>query len=257
MNILCAGAAQGLVKALEGVFLEFTSSRVEGRFGAVGAMKKALLAGEPCDVMIVTAAMVADLQAEGRLVPGSEAALGRVRTGVAVRRSELRPDISTPEALKASLLGAGAIYFPDAQRSTAGIHFSSVLFKLGIADAVKARLRTFPNGATAMRELATATEPGAIGCTQITEINYTPGIALAGALPQEFELATVYSAAVSATAGEPVLARRFVELITGRGPAACGSRAVSNSPEGNAHDMALRRAPRPALLAGRRSQAPS
>ena len=215
MNLLCAGAAQGLVKALQDAFFEATGEKVEGRFGAVGAMKEALLAGEPCDVMIVTASMVVALQADGRLVPGSEAALGRVRTGVAARSGEPLPAIATPEALKASLLAATAIYFPDAERSTAGIHFASVLARLGIADIVSPRLRTFPNGATAMRELAAAPEPGAIGCTQITEINYTPGIALVGALPEAFELATVYTAAASVNAVEPESARRFIEWIAG------------------------------------------
>jgi molybdate transport system substrate-binding protein len=215
MNILCAGAAQGLVKALQGVFLELTGAKVDGRFGAVGAMKEALLAGEACDVMIVTEAMISALQSEGRLLPGSQAALGRVRTGIAVREGELAPDISTPEALRSRLLSASAIYFPDAQRSTAGIHFASVLAKLGIADSVSSRLRTFPNGATAMRELAADRHTGAIGCTQISEIKYTPGCLLVGALPQAFELATVYSAALSATAREPQLARRFIDLIAG------------------------------------------
>ena len=214
MNILCAGAAQGLVKALQGVFLELTGAKVEGRFGAVGAMKEALLAGEPCDVMVVTAPMVAELQGERRLIVDSEAPLGRVRTGIAVRTGDPVPAISTPEALRQSLLAASAIYFPDAQRSTAGIHFASVLAKLGIANEVAARLRTFPNGATAMRELADARR-GAIGCTQITEIKYTPGIALAGPLPEAFELATVYTAAVSATARNPALAQRFVALLAG------------------------------------------
>lgn len=215
MNILCAGAAQGLVRALQGVFLELTGAKVEGRFGAVGAMKEALLAGEPCDVMIATAAMVADLQAERRLVQDSEAALGRVRTGIAVRQGEPLPQVGSPEALKASLLTAKAIYFPDALRSTAGIHFAAVLGKLGIAETVASRLRTFPNGATAMKELASHVGPGAIGCTQITEINYTPGVALVGPLPDAFELATVYTAAVSAKAQQPELARRFVDLIAG------------------------------------------
>jgi molybdate transport system substrate-binding protein len=215
MNILCAGAAQGLVKALQGVFLELTGATVEGRFGAVGAMKEALLAGEPCDVMVVTEAMISALQAEGRLLPESQAALGRVRTGIAVREGEPAPDISTPETLKARLLAASSIYFPDAKRSTAGIHFASVLEKLGIADAVSSRLRTFPNGAAAMRELAADPRPGAIGCTQVSEIKYTPGLVLVGALPAAFELATTYSAAVSATAREPQLARRFVEMIAG------------------------------------------
>ncbi|VTU15796.1 molybdate ABC transporter periplasmic molybdate-binding protein [Variovorax sp. SRS16] len=215
MKLLCAGAAQGLVKALQDDFLASTVARIDARFGAVGAMKEALLAGEPCDVMVVTASMIAALQSEGRLLAGTEAALGRVRTGVAVREGEPLPDIGSPEALKASLLAASAIYLPDTERSTAGIHLASVLARLGIAASVAPRLRTYPNGATAMRALASDAEAGAIGCTQITEIRYTPGIVLVGALPAAFELATVYAAAVSATAAEPELARRFVDLITG------------------------------------------
>ena len=113
MNVLCAGAAQGLVKALQGVFLELTGAKVEGRFGAVGAMKEALLAGEPCDVMIVTEAMISSLQADGRLVSGSEAALGLVRTGIAVRAGDAMPASAAPDDLKAALLAASSIYLQD------------------------------------------------------------------------------------------------------------------------------------------------
>jgi molybdate transport system substrate-binding protein len=158
--------------------------------------------------------MVVALQSEGRLGIRPRAPLGRVRTGLAVRNGESLPDIATPQALRASLAAASAIYFPDSQRSTAGIHFASVLDRLGIAEELAPRLRTFPNGATAMRELA-ASEPGAIGCTQITEIMYTPGITLAGPLPDEFELATVYTAAVTMRAAQPVLAQRFIDLLAG------------------------------------------
>ena len=202
LNVLCAGAVQGIVKALH------------ARFGAVGAMQEALLAGEPCDVMIVTDAMVVALQSEGKLGIRPRAPLGRVRTGLAVRNGESIPGIATPDALKASLRAASAIYFPDSQRSTAGIHFASVLDRLGIAEELAPRLHTFPNGATAMRELA-ASAPGAIGCTQITEIMYTPGITLVGPLPDEFELATVYTAAVAMRAAQPVLAQRFIDLLAG------------------------------------------
>ena len=66
-----------------------------------------------------------------------------------------------------------------------------------------------------MRALAAASVRGAIGCTQATEIRYTPGIALVGALPAEFELATVYSVAVTAEARDPALARQFAAMIAG------------------------------------------
>lgn len=216
LNLLCAGAVQGLVKSLQARFERESGAPLQARFGAVGAMKEALLGGNPCDVMIVTDAMVVALQAAGELDAQPRAPLGRVRTGVAVRRGEPLPDIASPEALKASLLAASAVYFPDPQRATAGAHFAAVLGQLGIHEALAPRLRTFPNGATSMGELASA-PPGAIGCTQITEILYTPGIALVGALPAAFELATVYTAAIGARATQPVLARQLVELLAGAG----------------------------------------
>jgi molybdate transport system substrate-binding protein len=215
LALLCAGAAQGLVKALQPAFEAATGARLEARFGAVGAMKEALLGGAPCDVMVVTAAMVAQLVASGELRAGSVAALGRVRTGIAVRAGDPSPAIDTPEALRAALLAADRIHFPDAVRSTAGIHFASVLQRLGIADAVADRIRTFPNGATAMRELASSDAARPIGCTQVSEILYTPGLNLVGVLPTAFELATVYSAAVARDAADAELARRFVALLAG------------------------------------------
>jgi molybdate transport system substrate-binding protein len=66
-----------------------------------------------------------------------------------------------------------------------------VLRELGIHDAVAAAPPSLSNGTTAMRELARSTAAGLVGCTQITEIRYTPGVVLAGALPVGFELSTV------------------------------------------------------------------
>jgi len=214
LNVLCAGAVQGIVKALHARFERESGVKLNARFGAVGAMKEALLAGEPCDVLIVTDAMIIALQSIGKLGMRARAPLGRVRTGIAVRSGAAVPQIATPQALQTYLKAASAVYFPDPQRATAGIHFASVLERLGLTDELAPRLHTFPNGATAMRELA-AGEPGAIGCTQITEILYTPGITLVGPLPDEFELATVYSAAVPVRAAQPVLAQRFIDLLAG------------------------------------------
>jgi len=214
LHVLSGGAAQAVVLAIEEEFRAATGASVRGTFGAVGAMRERLFAGEPCDVVILTAALVAELEREDRVLPGTSAPLGRVRTGIAVRAGEPMPDIANGTALRATLLAAAAIYFPDPKLATAGIHFVNVLRQLGIDEIVAPRLRPYPNGATAMRELATATGRGLVGCTQITEIRYTPGVALVGPLPPEFELTTVYTVAVSAGAREPDLARRFVALLS-------------------------------------------
>jgi len=96
-----------------------------------------------------------------------------------------------------------------------GMLLARVLDTLGIHGEVEARLRPYPNGNTAMRELAQARGARLIGCTQLTEIRNTPGVKLAGMLPREFELATVYCVGVCTAAASPDAARRFAALLTG------------------------------------------
>lgn len=220
LHILSAGAAQGLVEGLRGAIYSETGRTVQGQFGAVGLMRDRLLEGASCDVLILTQALIEELAAAGRVQPLSARPLGRVRTAIAVRAGEPAPRVDTPEALKAALLAARGIYFPDPLKATAGIHFMSVLQRLGIAERVAPALRPYPNGATAMKELAAASGPGLIGCTQVTEILYTPGVQLVANLPSEFELATVYMAAVAAKSEQPQAARLVVELLAGARSAA-------------------------------------
>jgi len=104
---------------------------------------------------------------------------------------------------------------PDIKASTAGIHVATVLRQLGIADEVAARLNIFPNGATAMRNLAASTAARPIGCTQSTEILNTAGVVLSGSLPQGCELSTVYTAAVTMQTADPKHAKDLIDLLTG------------------------------------------
>ena len=218
--LLSAGAAKGLVEGVAAAFLRETGATIRGQFGAVGTMREKLLAGEACDAFVSTAAMLEALERDGRIAHGSVAPIGRVQTGVAVRAGEPVPNVATPQALTALLRDASAIYLPDAERATAGIHFVRVLDRLGLLVALASKLRAYPNGATAMQALAHDGPPGAIGCTQVTEILYTPGVALAGPLPAEFELATVYAAGVCDGASSPSLATAFIAWVAGERAAA-------------------------------------
>ncbi len=178
-------------------------------------MKDKLLAGASCDVVILTAALIDQLALGSHVVPGSARPLGVVKTGIAVKVTEPSPEVGTPASLKAALMAASGIYFPDPVKATAGIHFFKVLQQLGIDAEVASRLRPYPNGATAMREMSNCTEPSLIGCTQVTEILYTPNIRLVANLPREFELATVYTAAVCTQTANLNAATSLVELLSG------------------------------------------
>ncbi|MCY1165940.1 MAG: substrate-binding domain-containing protein [Pseudomonadota bacterium] len=224
VHVLSGGAAQGLVTQLQDRFSAQYPSGLAGTFGAVGMMKDKLLAGEPCDVIILSDALIAQLTASAHLVAGSAQALGAVKTGVAVKTGDKPPDVGSPEALKTALRSANGIYFPDPVKATAGIHFMRVLKALGLETELAGRLRPFPNGAAAMKAMAETNEPGLLGCTQVTEIIFAPGVLLAGALPREFELATVYTAALSNRAAQPRAATALIELLTS--PEAAGLRSA-------------------------------
>jgi molybdate transport system substrate-binding protein len=215
LSILSAGAAKGLVQALQAQFQCSSGATISGSFGAVWSIKEQFDTGAPCGVVILTAKILAGLEAKGDLIAGSVVPLGRVGTGVAVSTGTASPAIAERDALSASLKKAKAIYLPDPVRSTAGIHFVEVLKKLGIYDEVQANLQPYPNGAIAMAHMAQNTEDDVIGCTQVTEILYTKGVTLVGLLPKEFELSTMYSAGISRNAANPELARQFIELLTG------------------------------------------
>lgn len=215
LTILSGGAANGLVAALAPRFKSDTGVDIDGTFGAVGAMRDKLIGGASADLLILTSALIAELTKAGHVVAGSAADLGVITTGVAVRRGDPVPTIGDADALGAALRAADRIYFPDPKLATAGIHFAKVLERLGIADEVAPRLRTYPNGQTAMAALAASEGGRPIGCTQITEILNTKGVALVGDLPAEFALATVYTLGVCTRARSPDLARRFAELLSG------------------------------------------
>ncbi len=220
LDFVSAGAAQGLVSTVAGE----RTIEVAGSFGAVGAMLEKFRGGTPCDVLILTHAQVTELAASGEVLADTCADLGAVATSVAVRADSASPDVSTPERLRAALLAADAIYFPDPAKATAGIHFAKVIDGLGIRAQVEPRFETFPNGATAMAAMAKAGgDP--IGCTQATEIIATPGIRLVAPLPKGCDLETVYTAAVSAKAQRPAEARAFVAELAGERERAARTRA--------------------------------
>ena len=213
LYLLSGGAAAGLVNPLKAEFEAKHNCTLHGTFSAVGAMKEALLQGTPCDVVILSKAMVQSLIDSGHVKAGSLRALGVVKTGIAVKHGTTHPAIATRADLQAAFRAAEGIYFPDPKLATAGIHFFKVLQTLGLDVELADRFRTYPNGATAMKEMALATGP-VIGCTQVTEIKYTEGVDLVGVLPQEFELATVYALGISTQAQQPQIAQALSDALT-------------------------------------------
>lgn len=215
MHILSGGAAAAVVRAVQAAFESSNGERIEATFSAVGQMRDQLLAGAPCDLVILTRPLIAQLVDTGHVRAGSEHSLGLVKTGVAVPRGAPAPAVGAREQLQAALQAARGIYCPDPDKATAGIHFMNVLKSLGLLEALGERLRVFPNGASAMAAMAACSDGPVIGCTQVTEINYTEGVQLIDVLPAEFELSTDYTLGVCTRARQPELAERLAQLLAG------------------------------------------
>ena len=215
LNIFCAGAAQAVVTELAGKFQRDSGNFVNASFGAVGAMKARVVAGEAADVIVLTAALIDELAGQGLVVPGSRVDLGKVGTGVAVRAGTPLPDVTDARVLRGNMLAATRLLFPDPAVATAGKVVMSALDRLGITDEMRARLQFFPNGYAAMNDLAQSGGRLEMGITQITEIMANKGVTLVGPLPAELQNIAVYAAGLATRSAHPERAKEFIRRLTG------------------------------------------
>lgn len=215
LNIFCAGAAQAVVTEIAGKFQRDSGNFVVPNFGAVGAMKARVVAGEPADVIVLTGALIDELIQQGLVVAGSRVDLGKVGTGVAVRAGTPLPDVADTRVLRGNLLAATRVLFPDPAVATAGKVVMSALDTMGIAGELKSRLHFFPNGYAAMNDLAQSTGLHEMGITQITEIVANKGVTLVGPLPPEVQNIAVYSAGLAARSAHPERAKELIRRLTG------------------------------------------
>jgi len=214
IHILSAGAAQSVAEKIATQLKRETGCDTQAAFGAVGAMKARVVAGEPADVIILSAALIEELLASGHVAAGSRRDLGTVGTSVAVRAGAPPPDIADSSRLRGSLLAAERLLCPDPAIATAGKVVMRALELLGIVDEMRSRLQFFPNGYAAMHQLASGGRPLEIGITQTTEILANNGVTYVGPLPAELQMKTVYSAGVAARAQNSDGARQFIARLT-------------------------------------------
>lgn len=141
VKVFSAGAVRAIVTELAQAFRQETGHTVTPSFGPVGVTRRRLASAEPVDVVIMTDVAVDDVAKQGAVVPGTRADLARTGMGVGVHEGAPKPDIGTSDAFKATLLNAKSIVYVDpAPGATSGIHFASVLDRLGIAEAVKGKV---------------------------------------------------------------------------------------------------------------------
>jgi molybdate transport system substrate-binding protein len=179
-----------------------------------GALGKRIGGGEAGDVIVSTTAGVEALEKGGKIVAGTTRVLASSGMGVAVLKGAPKPDISTPEAFRKTLLAAKSVAYSDpAGGGASGAVFAKILADLGIADAVNAKAklgRGIPNA-----EFVVKGESD-IAIQQIPELMTTPGVDIVGPLPPALQSVTGFATAVLSSSPNPAAARALVEFLASR-----------------------------------------
>jgi molybdate transport system substrate-binding protein len=165
-------------------------------------------AGEGADILVLVKAAMDKLVEQGFIDASSRLELVHSRVGLAVRTGAPLPDISSLEAFKAALLNARSVVYSRAGAS--GIHFESVLEKLGIADAVRARATVIPAGFTAEKLVSGEAD---LAVQQISELMVVPGVEIVGGFPEDVQTVTSFSAALMRDAPNAAAGARFLASL--------------------------------------------
>jgi molybdate transport system substrate-binding protein len=213
IKVVTSGAFTAAYLELVSEYERATPNKLVTEFGpSMGTTHNAipirLERGEAIDVVIMAAPALADLIKQGKLRPDSRVDLVQSKIGMAVKAGAPKPDISTVDALKRTLLAAKSIGYSD---SASGVYLSTVLFpKLGIADQIKGKTRKIeadPVGGVV------ATGKVEIGFQQISELRPVKGIDIVGELPPGAQRVTVFAAGIPVTSRQPEAAKALIQWL--------------------------------------------
>jgi molybdate transport system substrate-binding protein len=209
VKVLAGAAMPGVIGELGPQFERATGHKIVIQYAAGAAIRRQIDAGEAFDLVIIASERVDELIKQGRIAGDSRVDIVRIGIGVAVREGAPKPDISSVDAFKRTLLSAKSVAY--APEGATGEHFAKVLDRLGIADQVKGKTKpSVP--ARVPQVVANGEVELAIGA--IPSLLSAKGVQLAGPLPAELQNWFVNTAGVSAAAKQPDAARALIKHLT-------------------------------------------
>jgi molybdate transport system substrate-binding protein len=217
IKVLASGSLKSAMTQLLLDFQKSSGNMVTIEYGPAGAIVGRIDKDDAADVVIVSRGQLQKLEGDGKVVPGSRVNIAGISLGVAIRKGAPKPDLSTAEAFKHTLLVARSIGFRDpVTGSTSGTYTASLLKRLGIAEDLKAKLVLDRSDGEAPENVFLSVARGEVEMQigQITEIAIAPGVELAGPLPPEIQNTTVMSAGITTSSKAPDAAKAFIGFIS-------------------------------------------
>src|SRR5437899_1151813 len=214
LTVLSAIGMQLVMEDLGPKFERATGHKLAISFATLGATVKRVQGGEIADVVIIPQQGIDGFVKDGKAVAGNVTVLARSGIVVAVRKGAPKPDISSPDALKRTLLAAKSISYVDpASGGASGIHFAKVLDRLGIANEMQSKT-VFPNPKTPAEVGAlVANGEAEIGVHIIVELISVAGIDIVGPLTGDLQNTIIFAAAVMASAKDAEAAKALVTFL--------------------------------------------
>lgn len=209
ITVLSTQATEQACRELLPEFEKATGNTVKIVYTGTLDAKKRIAEGEAFDVLIMAATDIDGFLARGVLAPGSKVDIARSGVGVGVKAGAPKPDISTTEAFKKTLLAAKSIGYST---GPSGVYLIGLFDKLGIADQVKPKLKQTPTGVFVGSLVANG--DAEIGIQQVSEMSHYAGVDYVGALPADIQKMTVFSSGMAAKAKEPAAGNALVKFIT-------------------------------------------
>jgi molybdate transport system substrate-binding protein len=206
IKVLASTAVKTTLEELGPQFEKATGNKVEFDFAPAAILKTKIDQGTAFDVAILTVPVTDSLAGAGK-IDTARTTIAHSGIGVAIHKGAPKPDISTTEAFKRTLLDAKSVGFTAA--GATGAYLKTLFEKLGIADELKPKLKLLQGAAGE----AAANGDVEIGMTQISEILPYANADLVGPLPSEVQSYTYFSAAVSAASREADVAKAFIKFL--------------------------------------------
>lgn len=213
LKAIAGGSMTALLNELAPPFEKATGHKLSIHFDSTPNIVARVNAGTPFDVVVVPIDVFKDDGAKAHFAPGPTIDIARVGYGVAIRAGAPKPDISTADALKKTLLAASSIASVPA--SAAGAYVTKVYERLGIADEMKAKTKA----QAGPPQIAPAVAKGEAELgVFLTNVLIAPGVDLAGAFPTELQQELVFTSALAVDTGEADAAKAFIDYL--KSPAA-------------------------------------
>jgi molybdate transport system substrate-binding protein len=209
LQVLAGGAMTAPLRELAAQFESASGHKLAFRFGTTPELINLATTGDPFDVAVVPREVFKDAAAAARFAPGPTIDVARVGLGVAVRSGAPKPDISTVEALKQTLLQARSI--ASIPESAAGAQVLRVFERLGIAESMKAKMKPQP---TPTQVVAAVAQGEAELGVFLLNVLTAPGLDVVGPLPAELQQEIVFTAAVAAKTEHVQAAKAFITYLS-------------------------------------------